>query len=124
MQYLTYLLNLKDSDKLGKLRVYYAPKKKKGPSGTTRISLLLNMDKMGEIRSDISLFKKKMQVDFFVLTPKIKHMIEKNLTEITLPLNALFKNLILRVTVSKAKITEFTQKEVNRTTNQKVDIRV
>jgi len=124
MQYLTYLLNLKDSDKLGKLRVYYAPKKKKGPSETTRISLLLNMDKMGEIRSDISLFKKKMQVDFFVLTPKIKHMIEKNLTEITLPLNALFKNLILRVTVSKAKITEFTQKEVNRATNQKVDIRV
>jgi hypothetical protein len=123
-QFLTYLLNLKGSGKLSELRVYYAPKKNKNPSGTTRISLLLNMDKMGEIRSDISLFKKELEVNFFVGTDDIKHMIEENLTQIKLSLENLFDNLILRVTVSKAKIADFTQKEVNRITNTKVDIRV
>ena len=124
LQFFTSLLNLKGSDKLSKLRVYYAPKKKKDPSETTRISVLLNMDKMGEIRSDISLFNQEIHVNFFVLNDEIKQMIEENLTEIKLPLEALFRNPVISVTVSKAKITDFTQKEVQRPTNRKVDVRI
>ena len=123
-QFFTYLLNLKGSDKLTQLRVYYTPKKKKDPSETIRISLLLNMGKMGEIRSDISLLNQELQVNFFVLSDDIKHLIEEKLTEIKLPLAALFKNLVLRVTVSKSKIADFTQIEAIRATNTKVDIRV
>ncbi len=123
-QFFTYLLNLKGSDKLTKLRVYYAPKKKNDPSKTTRISLLLNMDKTGELRADISLFNQELSVNFFVLNNKIKQMIEDNLTEIKRPLEALFTNPKLRVTVSRTKIDDFTPEGRIRSTNRKVDIRV
>ena len=123
-QFFTYFLNLKGSKRLTKLRVYYRPKKKTDPSETSRISLLLNMDKLGEIRSDISLLTQAIHVDFFVPDEKVKQVIEENLPAIKLPLAALFKNLSLAVMVSKAKIADFTHKELNRVANTTVDIRV
>jgi hypothetical protein len=122
--FITYLLNLKDNDKLSKLRVYYAPSKRDDSSGTTRISLLLNLDKLGAIRSDLSLFKHEIHIHFFVLNHDIKHQIEENLTELESPLAALFRNLVVTVNVSKTKIADFTQTEMKRSINTKVDIRV
>ena len=122
--FFTYLLNLKDSDQLGKLRVYYAPTKKADSSRPPRISVLLDMDKLGQIRSDISLFDHEIHIQFFVVNAEIKHRIEENLTELKTPLAALFKNLVLTVSVSQSRIEDFTRQEVKQYTNTKVDIRV
>lgn len=89
------------------LKVFYNRGKKREEEGEFKLSLLLNMDRLGEIRTDFSHWEDNLTVTFFVGTYKIKEYIEENLDEIKEPLEPEFKSLNFKVMVSEEQIAAF-----------------
>jgi len=89
------------------LKVFYNRGKKREEEGEFKLSLLLNMDRLGKIRTDFSHWEDNLTVTFFVGTYKIKEYIEENLDEIKDPLETEFKSLNFKVMVSEEQIAAF-----------------
>lgn len=89
------------------LKVFYNRGKKREEEGEFKLSLLLNMERLGEIRTDFSHYEDNLNVTFFVGTYKIKEYIEENLDELEEPLGEEFKSLNFNVMVSEEQIAAF-----------------
>lgn len=109
-----------------RLKVFYQRKRKKKEEGEFKLSLLLDMDRLGEIRTDFSQGGKKLNITFFVKSDKVKEYIENHLDEVEEPLGPGFKSLNLKVFVSREKIAAFAAEplEPGIVTDTAVDIKV
>lgn len=121
--FFTHMLYLKDEGLKSRLRVYYS-RKKSGDSKTgTRISLLLTLDKLGEVRSDLFLIDSGLSINFYVASLKTETMISENLQKIHGDLSSGFQPLNIKVTLSEERIREFDQEELVLDNDQTIDIR-
>lgn len=109
-----------------RLKVFYNRKRKKKEQGEFKLSLLLDMDRLGEIRTDFSQGEKKLNITFFVKNNKVKEYIQTNLEEVEEPLGADFKSVNLKVLVSREKIAAFAAEPLGPgiVTDKAVDIKV
>lgn len=109
-----------------RLKVFYNRKRKKKEEGEFKLSLLLDMDRLGEIRTDFSHGGKKLNITFFVKNSKIKEYIETHLDEVKEPLGPDFKAVNLKVLVSREKIAAFAAEPLGPgiVTDKTVDIKV
>jgi hypothetical protein len=120
-QVFTHTLNLKEDDQQAKLKIYY--KKKKGDlKKGIRLSLLLSMDRMGEIRADFFNIKNDLNITFFVTNEETKKIIEDNIEKIKEELNRIFGNLVINVIVSKKEIAQFNSEDLTISSNKMVDL--
>jgi len=120
-QVFTHTLNLKEDDQQAKLKIYY--KKKKGDlKKGIRLSLLLSMDKMGEIRTDFFNIKNDLNITFFVTNEKTKNIIEDNIEKIKEELSRIFGNLVINVIVSKKEIAQFDSEDLAILNSKMVDL--
>jgi hypothetical protein len=109
-----------------RLKVFYNRKRKKKEEGEFKLALLLDMDRLGEIRTDFSQGEKKLNITFFVKNNKIKEYIETHLDEVKEPLGPGFKSVNLKVLVSREKIAAFAAEPLGPgiVTDKTVDIKV
>ncbi len=109
-----------------RLKVFYNRKRKKKEEGEFKLSLLLDMDRLGEIRTDFSQGGEKLNITFFVKNNKIKEYIQTHLDEVEEPLGPGFKSLNLKVLVSREKIAAFAAEPLGPgiVTDKVVDIKV
>ncbi len=120
-QVFTHTLNLKEDDQKAKLKIYY--KKKKGDlKKGIRLSLLLSMDRMGEIRTDFFNIKRDLNITFFVTNEKTKKIIEDNIEGIKEELSGIFGNLVINVIVSKREIAQFDSEDLTISSSKMVDL--
>jgi len=123
-QVLTFLLPLKENDQHAKVKFYY-PKKQKGAARNGfKISILLNMDAMGEIRADLFLLHKELTITFFVKEDVNKQAIESHYSEINTALNNVVEYLVLRTVVSSKKISDFHREDWDLSGDKRVDVRI
>ncbi|MCP5102186.1 MAG: hypothetical protein GY950_02345 [bacterium] len=128
LQVFHFTLPLKESGKNAKLKVYYS-KKDKGKDKDKkkfRLSLLLEMERLGDIRSDFLLMGKSLNITFFVKNHVISEKIESNFPEITENLEDTFDYLVLKVFVSERKIADFDTEDLDMSivTTRMVDVKV
>ena len=122
-QTLTYALPLENNQR-AKLKVYYS-KKNPGKSGEKfKVSLLLAMDKIGQIRTDFLLIDKDLNITFFVNDQKIKDYVDDHSEKIVGSLRNHFKRLTLNVIISENEIEEFEMKDPGAMNTGIVDLRV
>ncbi|MBW2710180.1 MAG: hypothetical protein JRD04_13170 [Deltaproteobacteria bacterium] len=107
IQVYTYLLPLKEVEQDAKIRIYYPKKNRSKSKNGFRVSLLLIMDRIGQIRTDLFLVEKKLDISFFVSEDNIKKCFDDHLEGPRDSLNDRFNNLSVRVVVSEKKIDEF-----------------
>ena len=109
-----------------RLKVFYNRKRKKKEEGEFKLSLLLDMDRLGEIRTDFSQGGKKLNITFYVKNSKIKEYIETHLDEVEEPLGPGFNSVNLKVSVSREKIAAFAAEPLGPgiVTDKAVDIKV
>lgn len=119
----SFALPLKEAQHKAKLKFYY-PRKKKGSKPGFRISLLLDMDKIGEVRTDFFLNKKELSITFFVNDDTRKQKFDENLEEISDRLAPLFDYLILKTVVSTKKIQDFHRENLDLSSDSQIDLRV
>ncbi|MGD2187196.1 MAG: hypothetical protein PVI71_13785 [Desulfobacterales bacterium] len=120
----SFALPLKENQQKAKLKFYFPKKKKNGSKNGFKISLLLDMDKIGEIRADFFLLKKELTITFFVNDDTRKIQFEEHLDEISSQLDPLFDYLIIKTVVSEKKIQDFHREDLDLGSDKQIDLRI
>jgi len=123
-QVFTYALPLDEEKQAAKLKIYYQKKQRAGSKKGFLISLLLSMDRLGEVRTDFYLLEKDLTLTFFVKHPSTKIKIQNNINDLQEFLNPFFNQTLLRVMVSEKKIKDFDHEDVQTTSDRRVDLRI
>jgi len=123
-QVFSFVLPLKEDQKKAQLKLYCPKKKQNGSRAGFKISLLLDMDRIGEIRTDFFLMKKDLSITFFVKDEVSKKQFETHFEEISEPLNSLFDYLVLKAVASEEKIQEFHHEDLDLGGDRQIDLRV
>jgi hypothetical protein len=123
-QVFTYTLPLKEGDQTARLKVFYEKKQKSGSKKIFQISLLLSMDRLGDVRTDFSLSGKDLNITFYVTEPSAMIEIQENYQELEALLHDLFDQIQLKVKVSEKRVKDFDRPNVQMFGNRKVDLRI
>ncbi len=123
-QAFSFVLPLKEDQKKAQLKLYCPKKKQNDSRAGFKISLLLDMDRIGEVRTDFFLMKKDLSITFFVKDEVSKTQFENHFEEISEPLNSLFDYLVLKAVVSEKKIQEFHHEDLDLGGDRQIDLRV
>jgi hypothetical protein len=121
---LALLLPLTQKEQTAKLKVYYPKKRKEAAKNGFKISILLNMSHLGEIRIDLFLLNKDLTITFFVKEETNKNTLEKHYSEIKRSLQHWFDYIIIRSVISKKKIEEFHREDWNISDDKRVNVRI
>jgi hypothetical protein len=122
-QVFSFLLPLKENRKKAQLKLY-CPKKKNASRAGFKVSLLLDMDRIGEVRTDFFLMKKDLSITFFVKDDVSKTHFDKHFEEIRESLSPLFDYLVLKTVVSEKKIHDFHHEDLDADTDRQIDLRI
>ena len=120
----SFTLPLKDGDQAARLKVFYEKKQKAGSKKDFQISLMLSMDRLGDVRTDLTLSGRDLQVAFFVTEPSVKIKIHNNLSELNKLLGPLFESIQLKVKVSEKRVKDFDRLDAFTAENRRVDVRI
>ena len=123
-QVFCFVLPLKEDRKKAQLKLYCPKKKQNGSRDGFKISLLLDMDRIGEVRTDFFLMKKDLSITFFVKDEVSKKHFEKHFAEIRESLNSLFDYLVLKIVVSEKKIHDFHYEDLDFGGDRQIDLRI
>jgi hypothetical protein len=123
-QVFSFILPLKEDHKKAQLKLYCPKKKQNGSQDGFKISLLLDMDRIGEVRTDFFLMEKDLSITFFVKDEADRHKFENHFEEISGPLNSLFDYLVLKAVVSEKKIQAFHHEDLEAAGDRQIDLRI
>ena len=123
-QVFTYLLPLNEEEQSARLKVYYKKKQHSGSEKGFRISLLLSLDRLGDLRMDFFLLDEELSINFFVKDDSTRVNLQYNLPELHELLHGFFDQIRLNVIVSEKKVTDFDREDLQITGDRRVDLRV
>ena len=123
-QVFSFVIPLKENRKKAWLKLYCPKKKRNGSREEFRISLLLDLDRLGEIRTDLALIKKDLCVTFFVKNDTSKKRLDDGFAELHQSLKSLFDYLILKTVVSEKKIQDFHHEDLDPGDDRQIDLRI
>ena len=123
-QIFSYVLPLKEGEQTARLKVYFQKKQKSGANKGFRISLLLSLDRLGDLRTDFFLLDKDLTITFFVKEDSVKVKIQENFLELQELLHGFFNQILLKVIVSEKKVTDFDREDFQVTGDRQVDLRI
>ena len=123
-QFFTYDLPLKEGEQTAKLRIYYDKKRKSGSKKGFQISLLLSLDRLGDIRTDFLLLGNDLVITFFVSEESTKAKIQENFLDPQEILGSFFDQIQFKVMVSKKKVKDFMRVTVQETNENRIDLRI
>jgi hypothetical protein len=115
---------LKEKRQTAALKLYCPKKKKRGSKAGFKISVFLEMERIGEIRTDFFLLKKDLTITFFVKDNTCKKKFEESFGEIHNVLDPLFDYLILKTVVSEKKIRDFHIEDLDFGSDRQIDLRI
>ncbi len=119
-----FSIPLKEKQQKAALKLYCPKKKKNGRKAGFKISVFLEMERIGEIRTDFFLLKKDLTITFFVKDNARKKQFEECFSEIRNALDSLFDYLILKAVVSEKKVREFHYEDLDIGKDRQIDLRI
>ncbi len=124
-QTFSHLLVIADHQKEARLKVYYAKKGRRGEEGKTpRVALLLEMDRLGMVRTDLWMVGKDLNITFFVESEQSKTAIDAEQAEIKTALKKSFNTIAVNTIVNKRKIEQFDETDISPVTNRLLDLTI
>ncbi|MFO7601531.1 MAG: hypothetical protein R6X27_17275 [Candidatus Desulfacyla sp.] len=124
VQVYAYLLPMKELETDAKIKVYYSRKKRSTAKEGFRVSLLLDMEKIGQIRTDFFLNGRSLTVDFFVTEFPIKEYVGEHIDGLKTVLGDIFENVSVNVALSEKKISEFEFEDLTPLSTGLIDLKV
>jgi len=124
VQVYTYLLPMKELETDAQIKVYYSRKKRSTAKEGFRVSLLLDMEKIGQIRTDFFLNGRSLTVDFSVTEFPIKEYVDEHIDGLKTVLGDIFENVSVSVALSEKKISEFEFEDLTPLSTGLIDLKV
>lgn len=105
------------------LKIYYPPKDRDGGDHQQhRIAILLDMNRLGPVRVDLTMIGGNLQIGFFVASEAVKDSFRKELPSVASALAGRFQQLQVDVFVSREKIQRFHYEDLDATVTGGIDI--
>jgi hypothetical protein len=123
-QAFSHLLMLSENPRNARLNVYYAKKGRDDAHKTPRVSLLLEMDRMGAVRTDLWMVDNNLNITFFVQQEDIKSAIDAESRHIHEMLGELFNTVGISVVVNQKKIDDFDGEDLSVPNQGQVDLNI
>jgi hypothetical protein len=123
-QAFSHMMFLTDTDRNARLKAYFAKKGRADDQKHPRVSLLLDMDRMGIVRSDLWMVGKDLNVTFFVQDAMAKAAIEAEHHRIGEMLTDIFNTVAVSVVVNEKKIAEFEGEDLSPSDQRQVDLSI
>ena len=123
-QVFSFALPLKEGEPSARLKVFYEKKQKSTSSKGFQISLLLSMDRLGDVRTDLFLLGNDLKLTFYVTEPSAKLKIEENFQELEGLLHDFFDQIQVRVKISEKRVKDFNRPDVQLDGHRRVNLRV
>ncbi len=123
-QVFTYQFPLPNNESRLRLKVYYAPGGRKHARQGNRLSLLLSMGSLGDLRTDFFLLQRNLEITFYVADDRVRKLVQEHLSLLEPAVEPLFEGLHVRVLVSIPKIKGFEAQDWIRPDDRLVDYRV
>jgi len=87
-----------------RLKVYYPKKRRSAESDPRhRIAQLLDVDRIGTVRADLSMEGRQLRVNFFVSNESVRGMFEQHLQALSERLEGEFEQVLVGTQVSTKK---------------------
>ncbi|MCF8131145.1 MAG: hypothetical protein K9N10_21755 [Deltaproteobacteria bacterium] len=106
-QIITFSLPLPEESGRGKLKVFYPKNRKNDEDEGFKMSLLLQLRNIGDVRSDFFLINKNLGITFFLNDRKIEKIIRNDMDVVKKSLEPLFSRVAIDVVVSEKEVQEF-----------------
>ncbi len=123
-QVFTFSLPLEEGNQAAKLQIFYEKKQSSESKKGFRISMLLSMDQLGDVRTDFLLLEKDLNINFYVTEPATMVKIQENYQELDDLLGDLFDQVHFSVKVSETRVKNFNRPDIQAAGSQKVDVRI
>jgi hypothetical protein len=105
------------------LKIYYPPKKRAaGDHRQHRIAILLDMNRLGPVRVDLTMIGENLSIGFYVVSETLKRYFQQELPAVERALAGKFQQLQMDVFVSREKIQRFHQEDLDATTTGGINI--
>jgi hypothetical protein len=119
-----FALPMPDGRRQVRLKIAY-PRRRRGASpGGHRAAVLLELDRMGAVRADLTLLGRSLDISIFVCSPKLRDLASRHAGEVRQALSASFENVAVRVSVSARKVARFAAEDLHPLGETRVDVRV
>jgi len=105
-QMFSHWLHFQDDAHLSQLKIFHRKNKDAEGDSAPRVSLLLDLDRLGELRTDLFLSGGVTNLHFYVTSEAVKLNLEENLGELTGKLEAGGDEVAVQVTVSRKKVAQ------------------
>ncbi len=124
-QAFSHLLMLADHRRDARLKVYYAKKgRREDANSTPRVALLLEMDRLGTVRTDLWMVGKDLNITFFVQEENTQAAITDAQDEIKSALKTRFNTIAVNVVVNKKKIEQFDDEDLRPSRQRLLDLTI
>ena len=107
-----------------KLKLYHPPKSPEGEAAPIRVALLLDMDRLGSMRSDLSVSSGTLRVTFFLKTAGARDAVLAHLPEIRSALEVIYPSTFIEAVVSDDRITQFETEQWVMDSARTIDVRI
>lgn len=124
LQAFSHLLFLTDNPRNAQLKVYYGKKGKDGEYKKPRVSLLLDMDPMGAVRTDLWMVARDLNITFFVPNTDIQALVQGEQHRIGEALQPVFNTVAVNVVVNEKKIEAFDGEDLFMPGQRQLDLSV
>ena len=114
VQVFSFHVPIKGEENPAELKVFYNKNRKKESPEEYKLSLFLEMDRIGEIRSDFFQLKEDLTITFYVKDDDVKEYFDGHLYEVEEALGSVFDSVNLNVIVSRKKIAAFETEELEQ----------
>lgn len=106
------------------LKLYYPKRQSADFQSHPRISLLLDLERLGLVRSDFLMIQRDLSIAFYVSSSEIKAYFETKIESIRKVLEDLFDTVSLVIHVSEQKLKNFADFSMEQDHDHKVDLRI
>lgn len=124
-QVFVHTLPLQGQNRPLQLKLYYPRKEGRGKRGQAhRIALLLDMERLGPVRVDLSMIEGYLKINFFVRDSKTRQLIAPQTHEVETSLAGRFDRILIEVLVSEEKIRQFEEEDSKETAAGRINLKI
>lgn len=106
------------------LKIAYGRRPTAGKEQGHRAAILLELDRMGAVRADLTLAGGRLAVAVFVSRADLRERVDRHASELCDALAPFFEQVAFQVSVSNRKIARFASEELRPGNETRVDVRV
>jgi hypothetical protein len=106
------------------LKIAYGRRPAAGKQEGHRAAILLELDRLGAVRADLTLVGRRLNVAVFVSEAGMRDLVNRHAPEVCDALTPLFEQVTFQVSVSSRKLTGFVSEDWRPAGETQVDVRV